>query len=713
MRLSLIGVILVLALAPQTARACGYGPDDDAFGRWGLDQRTYNGYDGLPFLSPGNDTRINLQMLMMDAGSQAGKLVDTADQDYLNSYMMFPNFNIKGIRYSSGLYSIYTLMGDDAPVNHRTEPNSVFSADEGTRCVSFDKGQQAFASAAQAESSLSDSERTQLIAARAGLNPACRAAGGPGDGTASSPLPTMTLTSPAARDFGDYLAGAQAFYDGNFDAALEHFNRLAKAQNTWLRESAGYMVGRTLLNKAQRGAFDALDGTPEPKLTDRTSADTCETAFKTYLSAYPNGQYVASARGLLRRLYWLQNDTARLGNEYSWQMSHIGDSSANLKASDLLREIDAKYLPDAKLDARDPLLLATKDLTLLRDRGSDGPTFSAADLEAQAPDFAGHEALFTFLKAARVYYIDHDAAAALQLLGSASSEPSSPPYLGFSREVLRGQALMAQGQFAQAADHWSALLPRVTQRWQKETVELGLAMSWERAGTANKVFLPPTRVDTLGIRAVLLRHTAGPILLRMAVADPQSTPPERALARFVLLFKEITRGHYTGFLQDVAAPNLTADDDQAPEAMKLATFLQSGTNESYPCPDLKTIAGELARNPRSAHGLLCLGDFVRTSALDDFEAKPPAANELGGAKPIFPGEPFARGEIYKNLIADAATPEKERAYALYRAIYCYARVGNNSCGGKAVDKAQRKAWFHELKTKYAATSWAQDLQYYW
>ena len=76
--------------------------------------------------------------------------------------------------------------------------------------------------------------------------------------------------------------------------------------------------------------------------------------------------------------------------------------------------------------------------------------------------------------------------------------------------------------------------------WEKEAVELGIALSFERQGLLNKAFEGETRLSSPRIRAILLRYEAGPILLREAIVNPLSTEKERALARFVLLFKEAT-----------------------------------------------------------------------------------------------------------------------------------------------------------------------------
>ena len=53
------------------------------------------------------------------------------------------------------------------------------------------------------------------------------------------------------------------------------------------------------------------------------------------------------------------------------------------------------------------------------------------------------------------------------------------------------------------------------------------------------------------------------------------------------------------------------------------------------------------------------------------------------------------------------------AYALYRAVNCYAPSGNNQCGGADVPQEQRRAWFQQLKRDYAGSQWAQKLRYYW
>jgi len=707
MRSILAGAFSCALLLPTgAALACGDGSPPKTL-HWSLDHREYAGRGGLPFLSPGNDSRINLEFLMLDASPKTIKTPESAldaTPEDINAY--YPV-----------LSSIFTIADMNAACGRdpgASAPPPGLADGEGSRCLSLEAGKQAFVQAVQAETALSEAEKTALVAARTRLTAAC-------DGKSASaapedPLAGTAQASPAAKDFAAYLTGAKQFYDGAFDPALAKFGGLAKAQNAWLRESARYMSGRTLLNKAQIGAFADFDGLAEPKVTDKASLAAAETEFKSYLLAYPSGRYADSARGLLRRLYWLADDKARLSAEYGSRMLHAADARANPGVVDLAQEIDAKLLSAAKVESHDPNLLAVMDLMRMRRVEEKAPDFPAAELEAQAGDFAGREALFSYLRAARAYYVDGDVAMTLRLLGAQKPGPLSPPYLAFSREALRGQALMARGVFPEAAEHWRGLLPLAAQPWQKEAAELGLAMSWERAETLNKVFLPETRVASPRIREILLRHAAGPILLRMAIADPQAIPAERRLARFVLLYKEATRGQYAGFLRDYAPGELTKDGAETKLgelATKASIFLWPGASAPYACPELKTVVTDLAANPRASSSLLCLGEFVRTSDLDAYEFDRPERGELGGAKSIFPGEAFSRGEIYKRLIADPATPDRDKAYALYRAIHCYAPAGINGCGGKDVDKAQRKNWHELLKSRYGSTSWAKSQKYYW
>jgi hypothetical protein len=570
--------------------------------------------------------------------------------------------------------------------------------------VSEAKGRVEFAAAVEA-ASLPAEEKTALIALRRAIGGKCAIAA---DAIADKAPLRAQVKSDLGQTFLRYIGAATAFYDGAYDEAVATFEALSKSSDPWLKDSAAYMVGRALLNKGQIGAFGVDDSDYEPKVKDVDSLKAAERTFDAYLQAHPSGRYAASARGLVRRIYWLQGDTDRLGEEYGRLASErSADGVARIALTD---EIEQKMTVPGVDKSRNPFLLAMLDLRGMRSEGD--KKLAAADLDAQEPLFAGHKPLFGYLKAARAFYVDNDSRKTLDLLGPPSASVQS--HLDFSREFLRGLALNAVGD-ASAEALWKGLIAGANRPWRRETAELGLAWKWERAGAVNKVFMPDSPVRAEPIREILLRNIAGPIILRQQADDARASPRERAVARFTLLYKEATHGLYAGFLKDYpgleAAP---AGDVAFNNGMKLDAFRWQGQGAPYACPSLKNVMEKLAAAPKNPQALLCLGEFLRRHSLDGFELdKQPEPDQLGGQKPIFPGASFSRGEAYKALIADPATPDDARAYAYFRAIHCYEPSGVNSCGGADVAKAVRKGWYDTLKNRYGALPYVKSLRYYW
>jgi len=79
----------------------------------------------------------------------------------------------------------------------------------------------------------------------------------------------------------------------------------------------------------------------------------------------------------------------------------------------------------------------------------------------------------------------------------------------------------------------------------------------------------------------------------------------------------------------------------------------------------------------------------------------------------FPGAPLQRIDIYKAVLASPQASADDRAFALNRAIRCYAPAGNSSCGVANEPKSVRKARYLELKSKYPGSPWAKELKTYW
>ncbi|MBK6708293.1 MAG: hypothetical protein IPG54_12730 [Sphingomonadales bacterium] len=88
-------------------------------------------------------------------------------------------------------------------------------------------------------------------------------------------------------------------------------------------------------------------------------------------------------------------------------------------------------------------------------------------------------------------------------------------------------------------------------------------------------------------------------------------------------------------------------------------------------------------------------------------------DELGGASTPFPGKRFSRLAAYKAIIANPAAGADNRAYALHRAIRCYAPSGYNGCDESEQPVSVRKAWFQQLKREFPTSPWAKKLDVYW
>ena len=234
------------------------------------------------------------------------------------------------------------------------------------------------------------------------------------------------------------------------------------------------------------------------------------------------------------------------------------------------------------------------------------------------------------------------------------------------------------------------------------------------------LFAAGSPVQDAVIRDILLTNVAGATLLRRQATAAEVGKHERAVALFTLLYKDITRGQYRDFVGDVAQVPAGAETKAdiynfvGTNDPSVGIFTVAPTADGFACPTLRATAARLVSDPRLASAQLCVAEFVRINGMDGFFLdKQPPADELGGSRTLFPGRPFSRLEVYKALIAAPATPAPDRAYALFRAVNCYAPSRYNGCGGEDVAPAVRKAWFVRLHKDYPASRWAQELRYYW
>lgn len=656
-------------------------------------------------LAPGNDTRVNLLYLLRDGAKLAPKPVGYPKPDY-----------------GAESFGHVFLDWDQLQRTYYARPEGAgYSAAGGGRCDSRPAASDAFRAALAASKSVPANERDALAATREQAGATCN----DGSGT---PVWPEGIASASGREFLTYLKGADAFYAGRFDEARDSFAALGSANDPWLAETAAYMVARNELVAAQAPAFDQWGDYEGAGKVDKAAVARGQAALATYLKAWPQGRYAASARGLVRRTYWLAGDAPALSRAYVAILGTV--DPATLAAPELVQEIDSKLLfaqgLEGGFDA--PLLLATWDLMRMRveqlDPGEEAygqPPITAAELDAQESAFAGRPDLWSFVQANHAYYIARDYRRVMALLPDDARQPAFTP-LAFSRQVLRGMALEAAND-RNAAGFWQEMLGGAKELYQRPIIEMALALNWERHGRIGDVFAKGSPVTEPVLREILLQQAAGPDLLRLVGTRGDLPQHERDVAVFTLLYKQLARGRYAEFNRDIALVRREANSDagvydwnlQDQETVPVGVFMRGKTSDTYTCPAFSETTRTLAATPGDAKANLCLGEFYRLNGFDELAINSGrrGVDELGGAANGFTARPATRASLYSMVIANSAASSEDKAYALYRAVWCYGPSGNNSCGDKDAPKAQRQAWFQQLKRDYAASRWAKDLKYYW
>lgn len=712
-RAMLLALALLGVIGGVGALACAGGEEGPT---WAIVTADYTSVGDSAVLSPGNDTRVNLLLLLADRAPAGG--------------LRAPDPNKPNANFEWDVLAAQT--GPASPQGRDQTDSGGWVAP--SRCNSNAAGATAFIAAVNANGRLSPSERQELIAARQALKPSSES-GPEHDYRWECVTPNVALPHPqaaAAVDFATYLAGAQHFYLGDFPGASADFGRLSQTADPWLRESALYMVARTKLNAAQQ--YDEFGDMVEPEKRDLAAIAAAGTAFRSYLAAYPDGRYAMSARGLLRRVAWLAGDGTALANAYVQLLNSPAARDLG-SATELTNEIDLKLLADVNSrTVSGPILLAVADLMRMRKVNSEYQCtgrmswcfkpITKAEIEAQRGQFGNEAELYDFVRASEAFFVRHQPREVLQILPDASHQARFS-YLQFGRQMLRGFALEAVGD-RNARGFLADLFGGATQPFQRDALELQLAIHDERSGNLPFVFARDSKVRSPYIRGILLDRIAGPDLLRQQAHATAGR--ERNAALYILLAKELNHGLYSNFLADVALVPRTAPSDgyymsaseygfdggldQAP-AVPLGKFILAQGSGQFDCARLIETVSTLVRSAANNRARLCLAEFMRLKNDWDTLEQPLEGGGLASTNSLFAGPTFQRFEVYKSVISDNAATPDEKAFALYRAIRCYAPSGYNDCGGTEVGKAQRREWFFRLKKDYPQSRWAKSLKYYW
>ncbi len=671
-------------------------------------------------IAPGNDSRVNLFLLMQD---QAG--ADGAELGYPDHVGWRTFYGRNFLRWED-LRSAWFQPAPDAE-----EEKASWSPHDGDRCQTIETGRAPFLTALQREN-LDDEARSVLTAARERLAAACEngpgSLGPPGPDGYFVALEQAPISDPMLR-LAAYLEASASFYSGQWARAEQYYGMLSDEDlNPWLAETSRYMIGRTRLNATIASADDQW-GWFDVDKTDGTIARRTEEAFRAYLKNYPQGSYASSARGLIRKALWLQRDYGRLGEIYSGLLQQT--DPAVEAAARLVEEIDSKWLMrEPRGASAAPLLLAADDLLRMRGPGYDPEPWdsethavSFEDIDAQAEVFTEHPDLFSLIKANHAFYIAQNYRLVLNLLPADLQHGRYPP-VAFSRQFLRGLALHALGDSAEE-DFWLQLIAGAQGLYQRPAVELALARLYEQQGRLEKVFALGSPITDAHIRRILLGASAGVAILKQQAHGKDVPVPERAFALFTALLRQLRHGEFDGFVEDYPlTSNFTPDAGQYglwgiydADVPPLDLFTAGRWSDGYPCPAILDTVQTLASDAQTIDARLCLGDFYRLNGFDDFSFREYISQQDGpppiGTKDFYKGTVIPRHAFYTAILADDAANFEQRAYALYRAVRCYAPANRNTCGGEDVDVSQRKAWFDHIKRDYGNSRWARKLRYYW
>lgn len=535
------------------------------------------------------------------------------------------------------------------------------------------------------------------------------------------------LTFPdgtVAQQFNQYLQAARFFYGGQYDKAEQLWTSLKDSAQPWLAETSSYMLMRNALNKSSQNAEGEYGYFDVEKIDRKAASEAMKWAGR-YLQLWPEGQYAASTRGLLRRINWYLQDWDELARLYEQSLTMTKD--ANVLTA-LVREADSKLLSkdltwdtDYFLNAPEaPLLTFVQTLRLMRNAECDPrrPCANNDYLAQIKPVFEKSNTLayWEYLELEKHFLKEEYSA----ILAEIKPETMLPLHdiLAFSRQVLYGEALMKLKQWDNAQQHWSKLLRASQDPEQQQFLQTELAATLVLSDKTEAIFAHDSLVTSLRYRSAVLKSSASTNLLRRQVTDGPNDE-ERTIALHSLLMRDLINAHYADWLADkklvshISRPVI----DEHFSDVNLSVFDWSGeeSEKGYFCRPLDETVTALRKNKSDGHALNCLGEFIRTT-----NAEINLWQDSGGDGPLTavvtdgntPTQP-SRQDYYQTVMTDPKSEQEDKSYALYRAVMCYSPSGSNDCGGLEVEKLKRKGWFTQLQTQYPGSRWAQELQYYW
>lgn len=663
-----------------------------------INDKNLNGCSNLPVLYPANDSQTNMTLLLSDLGLATIKPM-TADANLWDAvYGMVP-FDAANLS---------SLTQNKMPNQRKLLERNDTVFDE--RCTSFDSGNQAFNTQVQNNKAIPNLEKQILISERKKMNQC-------GDKIELIAInPNWSITT---RQYASYLNASILFYNSNYSAATKIYTVLTTVEDAWLKETSQYMLIRTSLNSAYATGVDKYGDVYLDNINQNLLKQFLDN-INAYLKAYPNGQYVASARGFMRRGFWLSKRQDLLVNEIVWQLKNPTSKFYNLEMSELPAEIDRRIFDSSAFNVnnlKDPFFLAVYDLMHMRESSSENyRPISWTQLNTQKELFKTQPELFQYLQAAHLFFVQNKAQEAQNYLAKANAKNSS--YLQLSQTFLRGQILEKIGQPQNAEEYWRQQLAQAKDSYQRGLFETALSNHLAIKQDYSAFIGKKAQITQPNLQRNFITQIANTNSLQKIIQSDQSNIDQKQAAIYTLLSKSLVHQQFELFKQSYAFmpknamqyKGYNSDNEQLKNKPDFFNFIWNGANitPQLKCSNLETLVNQLAQAPKDPLLNVCLGEYFRSE--QGYSLQQLSYNEKQTSN--FSGKIFARGQIYQDLIKSSSKSDLQ-AYALYRAIQCYAPSGINDCGGNEVNKTVRKQWFDQIKTDYTNTSWAKSLKYYW
>jgi hypothetical protein len=238
-----------------------------------------------------------------------------------------------------------------------------------------------------------------------------------------------------------YMTALEQFYSSNFEQASMIFAQASEHGGGWVGEAASYLVARSMLHAGLKG-WESYSRSPP---LNGEALNASKDGVMAYLERYPQGEYVTSARGMLRRIAYVQGDQEtyyKLLNEDFYAVLNDMALKNSLDAQDK-RNIASRlneysiYTDSDEVSRVDRLQTALGRIDLTRNK----------DLVAIADELDYLKAAITAYEDDNIEFFDKNRTRATQLI----------TYHG----ILRARALEKKERYSEANAEWQRLEPKI------------------------------------------------------------------------------------------------------------------------------------------------------------------------------------------------------------------------------------------------------------